>query len=944
MKKPLPLKAVLIPSITLGVLSIGLGIGTPIAYKYQNLLDVHFTTSDYVASDNEKEVCENVAKEGAVLLKNEDGALPLAKEERNIAFFGQDSVDFVYGGAGSGSIDASKAPTLKSAFEEEGFTINTKLWDFYQSGPGKSYRKTTPDETGKGKFQVNEVPASVFTDDVKASFAKDDVAVVVIGRSGGESADLPLEPLETGSRYLQVDANEKDTIKLAMAHYKKVILLVNSNNPMELGFLDTPEYAGVKAVFWIGGVGQEGIKALPKLLSGKANFSGRLPDTFAYDSTSAPSFANMGDFTITNSDVEHGNKYLVYGEGIYIGYRYYETRYEDMVLGNTDGYDYSTAVQYPFGYGLSYSTFEWSNFEVAESEDKTSYRLSVNVRNTSKVDGQDVVEFYLQKPYTRGGIEKPAIEMIDFEKVNVPAGESVEASVDVPKRKLASYDAKGAKTYVLDSGNYYFTAGHDAHDALNNVLAAKGKTVQDGMTSDGDASLAKRFLELAQADTTTYSTSSVTGAKITNALEEADVNHYEPYQYLSRADWKNTFPTPFKSHSWKASDSMLKDLSFYDVASDKEDDEKIDAFQFVSGSKDTALKVNDLIGAGLEDSRWDSLVNQLSYTQMTRLIRLGGYSTVQIDRIGLPATVDKDGPSGISGTLVGGASTMSWPAEVVMASTFNKPLIENLGALFAEGGIAAGVAGIYGPGANIHRSPYSGRNFEYFSEDAALSYQMAGHEMKGLRSRGALAYVKHFALNDQETNRYGGAVFANEQAIREVLLQGFEGAVVEGKAVCGMAAMNRVGARWVGADKGMMTTLLRDEWGFKGFMITDQASVPAMFYQDIHSGLWAGCDMWLNTNADYWSLSDVKDDKTMQYYIHRADKNILYAITNSWAVDPSYKTKGNVVIESKTKSLPWRQILWRIDGATWGFTLAVTGGLTLWYLLGRRKKDSPTEA
>ncbi|MCR4698995.1 MAG: glycoside hydrolase family 3 C-terminal domain-containing protein [Bacilli bacterium] len=916
MKKPTKKTGIIVSSIG-GVLSAVMIAGTIVAYSYQGLLDVTFQSSDYVASVGEKELCKNVAGEGAVLLKNEDEALPLQSNETKLALIGQDSVDFVYGGSGSGSVDTATAPTLKSALEGAGYTINQTLWDFYDTGAGKDYRKKTPDMSGHGSFEVNEVPQSVYTTAVKESLKNDDVGVVVIGRSGGESADLPTSELSTGSYYLQIDQNEKDMLKMACDNFDKVIAIINANNPMELDFLEDETYKNVKAAFWLGGVGQEGMHAIPEILNGTTNPSGRLVDTYAYDSTSAPSFKNLGDYTINNSTVTNGNKYLVYGEGIYVGYKYYETRYEDVVLGNTSGYDYSNAVQFPFGYGLSYTTFEWSDFNVTEKED--AYEVTVKVKNKGNHDGKDVVEIYAQKPYTAGGVENASVELVGFAKTGVlKAGNSEIVKVEVKKKDLVSYDYKTNKTYIINKGDHYLSAGRNAHEALNNILALKGKTTNDGMTQDGDKKFAKMIFNQAEIDATTYSKSEVTGNAITNQFGDVDVNYYEDFTYLSRNDWTGTFPTTFKNGSWTATDKMLADLEFFDVTSDTTDDETINAFTYKSDSKDTTYKLPDVMELPYDDTKWDDLISQMTYTQMTKLIRLGGYATVQVDRIGLPKTIDKDGPSGISGTLVGGESTMAWPAEVVMASTWNAPMIQNLGVWFGEDSIAAGVVGVYGPGADIHRSPYSGRNFEYFSEDSMLSYQMAAHELRGLRSKGVLAYVKHFALNDQETNRYGSAIFANEQAIREIFFKGFEGAIVDGGANAAMAAMNRMGARWVGAHRGAMTKVLRDEWGFEGFVITDQASVPAMFYQDMISGLWAGCDMWLNTNESYWALSAYKEDKTMQYYITRSAKNIVYAIAHTWAVNDAYKTNTDgTVSETTSKIFPWKTLLWIVDCIIW---------------------------
>ena len=883
---------------------IAMAVGHGVAYNYESLLDVYFTKSSYVANDNEKALCEDVIEEGLVLLKNEDNALPLKSNEMKVALFGQNSADFVYGGSGSGSVDSSKAPTLKAALERNGFEVNQTLWDFYTTGAGASYRKSMPGADGHGDFIINEAPVSLFSEAEKSAFKNSSVAICSIGRAGGESSDLP-RSMPTGVSYLELDPTEREMLTLVCQTYSKVILLVNTNNPMELGFLEENTFKNIKAAIWVGGVGQEGMYGISNVLCGKANPSGRLVDTYAYDSTGAPSYQNLGDYTFTNSSVGNGTKYLVYGEGIYVGYRYYETRYEDVVLGNTSGYSYAAEVQYPFGYGLSYSDFSYSDYQVKEDEGKDTFTVSLTVKNTSSVAGKDVVELYAQKPYSKGGIEKASVELVGYAKTSeLKGGESEKVSIEVSKRDLASYDYKNAKTYVLDQGDYYFVVGENAHDALNNILAKKGKGVADGMDKEGNGDLAKLVFTQEEADSVTYSVSE-NGTKITNHLEDVDISYYEDYTYLSRADWNSTFPVTYKNGSYEAPAKLLKDLEFFDVNSDTSDDEAISSFTFKASSTDTNYTVQDLKDASYSDSRWDDLIDQLSFKQMTKLIRMGGYSTQQIDRIGLPATQDKDGTSGISGTLVSGASAMAWPAEVAMASTWNDDLIERLGVCFGEDSISCGVAGAYAPGADIHRSPYSGRNFEYYSEDSFLSGKMAASEIKGLRLKGVIVYAKHFALNDQETNRYGGAIFANEQAIREIYLKGFEYAVKEGKTAGIMAAMNRIGARWVGAHKGLMTDILRGEWSYEGMVITDQASVPSMFYQDIASGLWGGTDIWLNTSASYWSLDSYKNDKTMQYYIHRAAKNIVYSVTKSWAVNEAYK--DNQITQSTI--FPWRGLL-----------------------------------
>ena len=890
-------------SIAVAVILIVANIVTGI---YSGLITVALSSGGTVSSEEGKKTCQEVEAEGIVLLKNRDGALPLSSDEKNLALIGQDSVDFVYGGAGSGSVDTANAPTLKTALEKSDFRVNTTLWNFYETGAGKAYRKQVPDSSGKGSFAVNEVPQSVYTDAVLSSMDNDDVGVVVIGRSGGESADIPTTPLASGYLYLEPDKDELDMIAMACGKFDKVIVIINSNNAMELGFLEDPAYANVKAALWVGAVGQEGMYAIGEVLSGKVNPSGRLVDTYAYDSLSAPSAQNMGSYSITNASevtdyANNAKNYLVYQEGIYVGYKYYETRYEDAVLGqgNAGDYDYEEVVQYPFGYGLSYTEFDWSDMTVEETED--AFDISLTVTNNGGYAGKDVVEIYMQSPYTPGGIEKSAVELVGFAKTDVIETDgSQTVTVSVAKESMKAYDADTAKTYVVDAGTYYFAAGRNAHDALNNILAAKDAG------SDGDAGFVYEYIQ-SERDAETYSKSAVTGNAITNRFEEADANYYDECTYLSRQDWQGTMPVgAYKGGSWEAPDRMIADLNWYRADEVVNDSTKTMPEQ---GSTATAYRVTDLVDADYEDERWEQIVSQLSWNQVTRLVRMGGYSTIQIDAIGLPATQDKDGPSGVSGTLVGGTSTMAWPTEVVMASTWNVELMEKMGELIGEDSIGAGITGWYAPGANIHRSPYSGRNFEYYSEDGFLSGKMGAAEMRGVRSKGVIAYMKHFALNDQETDRYGNAIFATEQSIREIYLKGFELIVTEGGANAAMAAMNRIGTRWAGAHKGLMTEVLRNEWGFEGMVITDQASVSGMFYQDMISGLWAGTDLWLNTNSSYWSLDDYRDNATVMSYVHRAAKNIIYAITNSNAVQDYGSGKTGM-----TGLAPWQIALYIADG------------------------------
>ena len=937
-KKFLTIKKSIIFASLGGVLAIALAIGNYFAITYETLLNVVFSSSNYSVSEKEKEVCEEVEKEGLVLLKNEDNALPLSKDETNVALFGQDSVDFVYGGGGSGAVNVASAPTLKESFNKAGLTVNETLWSFYTSGPGKNYRKQTPTVSGDGEFKVNEVPVNLYTNDVLNSLKNDDVGVVVIGRGGGESADLPTGKLDTGYGYLELDKNERDTLKLACDNFSKVVVIINSSNAMELGFLDEEEFSNVKACIWTGAVGQEGIRAIGKIFTGEYNPSGRLVDTYAYDSQSAPSFMNFGDYTITNSNVTNGNKYIVYQEGIYVGYRYYETRYEDKILnqGNAGDYDYSTSVQFPFGYGLSYTTFTWENASIKENED--SFDFTVKVTNNGNAKGKDVIEVYMQSPYTdydkENGIEKSSVELAGFIKTNeLEPGASEEYTINVEKDLLKTYDSKNAKTYVVDEGDYYFTLAKDAHEAINNILVEKDVD-PDNLVGTYRNDLTFKY-EVSALDTTTYSTSKVTNEKITNQFDDVDINKYAEASYLSRNNWSDTFPkTSFANGSWTAPQELLDDLEF-DRSAEIIDNPNATMPTF--DSTKTNYKIQDLIDAPYDDPRWDDVVNQITKTQATRLIRMGGYQTIQIDRIGLPSTIDKDGPSGISGTLVGGTSCMAWPAEVVMASTWNVELIEEMGTLMGEDSIQAGVAGWYAPGVNIHRSPYSGRNFEYYSEDGFLSGKIGASEVKGVRSKGVIAYMKHFALNDQETNRYGGAIFANEQSIREVYLKGFEYVTTEGNVTAAMAAMNRIGARWVGAHKGIMTNVLRKEWGFEGMVITDQASSSSMFYQDMISGLANGTDLWLNTNSSFWSLDAYFDNPTVMTNVHNAAKNIIYSVTKSNAVIDYSSENGGAHEFNSHGMQPWKIGLIVLDVVIFSLCLGAMSLPLISYLKNKKK-------
>lgn len=956
-KRPLPLAASVAMYAIAIILAAATAIGNVYANKYSDLISVYFNqptskvvsasnettehfTSDY-ASDDEREQAladmgTTILREGVTLLKNENGTLPLEATSK-ISVFGQDSVDSVYGGGGAGSIDTSKAQSLMDAFEQAGFDVNPTLTEFYTTGAGKDYRKTSTDAYGKGTFAVNEVPASAYTDDVEKSFASyDDAAIVVIGRSGSESQDLPTDKLASGYTYLQLDDDERAMLKMASDNFDKVVVLLNTQNPMELADLEDDS---IDAVMWIGSLGQTGAGGVAEALNGTVNPSGHLPDTYAYDLKSAPSSANFGSYAIVNGTDRFTSSYMAYAEGIYVGYRYYETRYEDVVLGNEarSNYDYTKQVAYPFGYGLSYTDFTWSDYSMKKADG--GFDISVKVTNTGKTAGKDVVQLYMQSPYTdydkTNGIEKASVELVGYAKTDtLKAGASETVTVHVDQESMKTYDSAGEGTYIMDAGDYYLAAGTDAHNALNNILAAKGKTTADGMTENGNAALAAKHTVHSQ-DNTTYAKSAATDEKISNQFDDVDLTTYDnSFTYLSRSDWTGSWPATYADGKWTASQKFLDALTIDTAQSEPEQKPTTDTDNPSYGK----LNASMLMDTDYADESWSALIGQMSVKELDQLVRIGGYATKSVSSTQLPATTDKDGPAGISSTLVGGESGMGYPSEIVIAATWNSDLAESFGKAIGEDSLALKVAVWYGPACNIHRNPYGGRAFEYFSEDSYLSGAMCAKVVAGAGSKGVVSTVKHFALNDQETNRMGGAIFANEQTIRQLYLRPFEMSVRDGGATAMMASMNRIGSRWTGGHKGLMTNTLRGEWGFNGFVVTDQASYSVFAYEDLREGLEAGTDLWLNTDAGLWKLPD--DDMTdgVIANMQRAAHNISYAISRSNAMN-GLSANSKIV---KVTPL-WRWGVYALDGVVTVGAVALIAIATL-QILRRRKRGATVAA
>ena len=885
------------------------------------------------------QICYQVEAEGAALLMN-NGALPLAAGSK-VSTLSTSSVNIVYGGTGSGNVDASKADNLKVALEKSGFEVNPTLWDFYTTGEGAAYsRESGAGETAAllGSFNIGEAPWSVYTDEVKNSFETyGDAVIITLSRIGGEGADAKFT-------YLELDQNEKDMMAAAAqmkadGKVKSIIVLINTSNALQVDFLKENEYA-VDAVLWIGGVGAYGTNAVTDILAGKVNPSGSLVDTYCYDNFSAPAMKNAVPVTYAGYDGEnipdYAETYLIYQEGIYVGYKYYETRYEDYVMGtgNAGSYAYGDAVAFPFGHGLSYTTFDYSGMAVNYNADTDQFEVTVTVTNSGAVAGKETVQVYAQSPYTdydkENKVEKAAVQLIGFGKTAVlEPGASEEVKVLVDKRDLAAYDTYGAKTYILDAGDYYLTVATDSHNAANNVLAAKGYTVastEGRMDADGNAALTYLYTQ-ESFDSETYATSA-NGTEITNQLSLADPNLYEGTEgqnvtWLSRSDWEGTYPSD-EQIVLQLTDLLIKDLQR--IRYNAEDYEAVEMPTL--GAKN-GLKLVEMIGLDYDDPKWQQLLDQLTYDEMVSLIGDSFHWRMPADSVQAPGSRDENGPQGLTVALFGstlGVETTAFTSEDVMAATFNTQLMYQVGNIIGNDCLAADVSCLYGPGANMHRMPYGGRNFEYYSEDGFLSGEICAAEVKGIQEKGVDVVIKHFALNDSEQDRIGLGVWVNEQAAREIYLKAYQAAFEEAGANGVMTAYTRWGAVWSGGVKGLMTNIMRKEWGNNGMSITDNVITPMVTGAD---GVLAGTTtydaMLPNINNE---LPGYENDPVIVTAMREACHHNLYALANSSAMNG---IGADTVI--KAKELPLVVTVRNIMIVLW---VLHAGAVVLW-ILGKNK-------
>lgn len=854
-------------------------------------------TNKAEAFANAQEVNLKLAEEGFVLLKNENAALPMNKGAR-ISVFSKNSVNLSYGGSGSGGFDTSNNKNLYESLNDAGFVTNPTLKNFYessQSGPVRTANSSDLDNGDNQKIATAETPQNKYTDAVRNSYADySDAALVVITRIGGEGFDLPRYQgdsegaVSPDSHYLELDQNEIDLLTAVTdGTFKRVVVVFNTPSSFEATFLKDSAYAAfadkIDAAVWIGFTGSNGITALGEILNGDVNPSGRLVDTWAADFTKNPSFVNFGTGCLpdTTDKYDGGMYYSVdYEEGIYVGYRYYETR------GETDGEDwYNANVVYPFGYGLSYTTFDWTVGDASASEIElgTTITVPVTVKNTGSVAGKDVVQLYASAPYTLGGIEKAHKVLVGFAKTKLlQPGESETVTVSFDPYSAASYDYRDANSngfsgYELEAGEYTLYVSRNAHESEKAIALNLAADVQIGTDPTTDSEVVNRYTDSE------------------NFLD----SDWQLDTMLSRADWEGTWPTPQTAQQHAGTDRLYEEIR----SEEQNNPTDFDSEEYPWFGEEPTLTLRDLLPSAeaegyepvvsYDDERWEELMMGCDEEEMIALINNGAYHTLAMESVGLPATIHGDGPSGftcfMSKEQVNG--TCQYVSEPVMASTWNINLMNELGeAIGEEGTIGDKATGqpyssIYAPGVNIHRSPFGGRCSEYFSEDPFISGMMGAAEVQGIQSRGVLPTVKHFVANEQETHRSigGDLSWLSEQALREIYLKPFEYTVKLGETRGIMTSFNRIGTRWTGGDYRLLTEILRNEWGFNGLVICDFNTIPQymipcmMFYAggslDLatqQSAMWTDCD-----------TSDAGDAIVLM----RAVKDVMYALVNSNAMN-----------------------------------------------------------
>lgn len=866
-------------------------------------------------------LCVQEVEEGSVLLKN-NGTLPLKSTERKVTLFGNNSAHTIWrSGAGGPTPNNEYVIDMAKAFTDAGFTINKVLYDKYASNQyGASYNLGRTDTVG-------ESPKEFYTSTLKDTFKDyNDAAIITFARFGTENIDPKLG-------IMVLDKNEEDLLKMIndSGKFEKIIVLLNGPLAMELGWLD--EY-NVDACLWFGNPGYYGLPGVVNLLSGKANPSGHNTFTFAANSMGSPAMQNFGDYRYTFDgaalDNQFGSKYVVYKEGIYVGYKYYETRYEDVILnqGNANStagamegataWKYEDEVCFPFGFGLSYSEYTQKLDSVTYNGGKDTFTARVTVTNTNNLAGKASVQLYAQLPYTdydkKNGIEKAAIQLLGYEKIDVPANGTEHVEIEVDRYLLATYDSKYEKGgYILEPGTYYFALGNGAHEALNNVLGAKGKTT--GLVDhEGKAYTPKTDCvesydpKLSAIDRNTYKNSPYANdVEVKNQFADADLNYWaddnQKITYLTRNDWQGTFPTTVITLHANAKMVDALDMAKYKKAADAPS-YKAGKGTVYEVELDEHLSFADMKGVPYDDPKWDALVSQLSLEELCVSISdmrgIGGVA--EIDK---PSNAIDEGPEGLLQKFKFGdkRAATGFPTLPTLAASWDHKLQSKHGDMYAEEALFCGTAMVNAPGCNIIRAPYSSRSSEYFSEDSVLSYYSVSNVVLAMRTKGLICNVKHCFLNEQETNRQGVSTFCNEQAIREIYLKPFEGALTRGKSLGIMTSYNRIGLQYAATHKTLMQTVLRGEWGYEGSII-DDALVYSPHYSVTADMLMAGTNIWCLDGPRKGQMRDLirdTDDGTLLKALQEANKRIFYAMSNS-------SLGGSVTAETTvTNGLEWWQ-------------------------------------
>ena len=833
------------------------------------------TLSDETNEEAAK-VAEEIMEDGIVLLKNES-LLPL-NETKKLNIFGWESINPAYGGAGSGGInDLYDIVSLNQGLENAGFSINQELVDFYNN-----YGADNPEMSiQKQSWTLPEPPVDTYSDElIKSAKEYSDVAVVVLSRKAGEGHnDIPMDVRKAaydnnsdeyddfpeGEHYLQLSQTERDMVDMVCSNFDNVIVIYNGANQFELGFAD--EYPQIKSVVWCPGTGNVGFNALGKVFSGEVNPSGKTPDTFIYDMTTAPwwnnaektEYTNLADMAVEGMNAGTAQVYAPaftnYAEGIYVGYKYYETAAQEGAI------DYDKTVQYPFGYGLSYTEFEQKMGELEEKDGQIS--VDVEVTNTGDVAGKDVVEVYYKPPYTNGGIEKSSANLIEFAKTDLlQPGETQTVTVTFSIEDMASYDENNAKAYVLEKGDYVISINSDSHTVLDQKTYTADKDVvykgENKRASDDTA--ATNVFEDAKGDVT--------------YLSRAD--HFANYEEATKAPASAELGEPYVSEYHLNSN--------FDKTTYLNDEDVMP-----TTGADNGLTLADMRDADYDDPRWEKLLDQLTVDEMANMIAMAGYQTAAMDSVGKVATLDFDGPAAINNNFTG-VGSIGFPIEVVVASTWNKELAQAWGECMGKISQEMGAEGWYAPGMNTHRTAFGARNYEYFSEDGVLSGNMGAKAVEGARNYGVYSYIKHFAM--YEGNAKMVSVWSNEQAIREIYLKPFEISVKQGGANAVMVSWSFLGDKWTGECSNLMNTVLREEWGFRGMALTDFFRNNGHGFMNADAALANGVDVMLSTfNGEENNVAN-PEHPTSVLQMRNACKNVMYTVVSSWVYDGKHKETG----------------------------------------------------